>query len=85
MSEFRTEFNASQINLILEKHWCDYWKLGFHLPELHIKEPGPYGECTARYAIRLPTEISFTYSYGFWSFGIHLLGFGVSLSRQYSY
>tara|TARA_Y100000593_G_scaffold42861_1_gene82051 strand:- start:24371 stop:24601 length:231 start_codon:yes stop_codon:yes gene_type:complete len=73
----------------LEKDYHDYWEVNFLLPKIGKWEPKALTfdpTVTTEYGVRLPTFCTVAREKGvFWSFGLSVLGFGVRLTRQWSY
>ncbi len=72
-----------------EKNWYDYWEINLLLPLVGKWEPETLTfdpTVTTEYGIKLPTFCSLAREKDvFWSFGLSILGFGVRITRQWSY
>ena len=85
MSRLRTEFKKNSVSLFLEKEWYDYWKISLFGPSFFLGSPGDSEEDCRKYGAHFSTGILFAKAFGFNNLEISVLGFGVGLSRQYSY
>lgn len=73
----------------LEKEYYNYWEINLLLPMVGKWEPKLITYDTTdmkEYGIKLPTFCTLKKEKNvFWSFGVSILGFGVRITRQWSY
>ena len=84
MSKLRIEFKKNSVSLVLQKEW-DYWKINLFGPKVFLGSPSDFEEDCRKYGADFSTGIFFTKAFGFNNLEISVLGFGVGVSRQYSY
>lgn len=85
MSKLRTEFTKNSASLILEKEWYDYWKISLFGPTVFLGSASDFEEDFYKYGAVFVTGIVFTKAFGFNNIEISVIGFGIGVSRQYSY
>lgn len=72
-----------------EKNWHDYWEINLLLPMIGKWEPKTLEfdpTVTTEYGVKLPTFCTMAREKDiFWSVGLSILGFGVRITRQWSY
>ena len=85
MSKLRAEFKKNSASLVLEKEWYDYWNISLFAPKVFLGSPSDFEEDSYKYGADFNSRIVFIKAFGFNKLEISVLGFGVGVSRQYSY
>jgi hypothetical protein len=83
--KYKFSFHKSLISFIIEKEMFNTWSIGICFPFVAIGESINYDFSPSHYGLDLNTRIMYRKEMGYRGFIVQILGFGITIDRQWSY